>query len=162
RRVLVILDNCEHLLDPVSALAGTIMERCANSAILATSREALGVEGERILRLRSLPVPHPGASLDDLAGVEAAQLFLDRAETTGAELALAPEDGPAIAEICRRLDGIPLAIELAAARVIALAPGEIASHLDERFRLLTGGRRAAVERHHTLRAALDWSYSLLS
>jgi predicted ATPase/class 3 adenylate cyclase len=162
RRALVMLDNCEHLLDPVADLAATILERCANIAILATSREALGVDGERILRLRSLPVPHAAASLDDLAGVDAARLFLDRAEASGAELTLAPEDGPAIAEICRRLDGIPLAIELAAARVIALAPGEIALHLDERFRLLTGGRRAAVERHHTLRAALDWSYSLLS
>jgi predicted ATPase len=100
--------------------------------------------------------------LDQLAAFDAARLFLDRAETSGADLVLETTNGPAIAEICRRLDGIPLAIELAAARVIALGPGEIAAHLDERFRLLTGGRRAAVERHHTLRAAIDWSYSLLS
>jgi hypothetical protein len=100
--------------------------------------------------------------LDNLAGFDAARLFLDRAETTGADLSLGVADGPAIAEICRRLDGIPLAIELAAARVIALGPGEIAARLDERFRLLTGGRRAVVERHHTLRTTIDWSYALLS
>jgi predicted ATPase/class 3 adenylate cyclase len=162
RRLLVILDNCEHLLDPAAALAQTILERCPKTAILATSLEPLGVHGERIIRLRSLPVPPERAGWDDLAGFDASQLFLDRAEATGAGLTLGPADGPTIAEICRRLDGIPLAIELAAARVIALAPGEIAAHLDERFRLLTGGRRAAVERHHTLRATIDWSYALLS
>jgi predicted ATPase/class 3 adenylate cyclase len=162
RRLLVILDNCEHLLDPVAALAEALLERCPNLAILATSREALEVRGERVIRLRSLPVPHPGAGLEQLADFDAARLFLDRADATGADLALEAADGPAIAEICRRLDGIPLAIELAAARVIALSPGEIAAHLDERFRLLTGGRRAPVERHHTLRATIDWSYALLS
>jgi predicted ATPase len=156
------LDNCEHLLDPAAALAGTLLERCPNLAILATSREALEVRGERVIRVRSLPVPEAGASLDDLADFDAARLFLDRAEAAGADLALEAADGPAIAEVCRRLDGIPLAIELAAARVIALGPGEIAAHLDQRFQLLTGGRRAAVERHHTLRAAIDWSYALLS
>jgi predicted ATPase len=156
-----MLDNCEHLVDPAAALADTILERCPNAVILATSREALEVGGERVIRLRSLAVPQAGASLDQLVGSDAAQLFLDRAEAAGGDLVLGSADGPAIAEICRRLDGIPLAIELAAARVIALAPGEIAAHLDERFRLLTGGRRAAVERHHTLRAAIDWSYTLL-
>jgi predicted ATPase len=161
RRMLVTLDNCEHLLDPAAALIETVLERCPNVVILATSREALEVRGERVIRLRSLPVPQTGASLDQLAEFDAAQLFLDRAEAAGANLVLARPDGPAIAEICRRLDGIPLAIELAAARVIALAPEEIAAHLDERFRLLTGGRRAAVERHRTLRAAIDWSYTLL-
>jgi predicted ATPase len=162
RRLLVVLDNCEHLLDPVVAFVETVLERCSNLAILATSREALEARGERVIRLRSLPVPQAGASLDQLADFDAARLFLDRADTVGADLALEAADGPAIAEICRRLDGIPLAIELAAARVIALTPGEIAAHLDERFRLLTGGRRAAVERHHTLRATIDWSYTLLS
>jgi predicted ATPase/class 3 adenylate cyclase len=162
RRMLVVLDNCEHLLDPAAALAETVLECCPKLAILATSREALEVRGERVIRLRSLPVPQAGASLEQLVDFDAARLFLDRAETTGADLTLEASDGPAIAEICRRLDGIPLAIELAAARVIALAPGEIAAHLDERFRLLTGGRRAPVERHHTLRATIDWSYALLS
>jgi predicted ATPase/class 3 adenylate cyclase len=161
QHLLALLDNCEHLLDPVAALAETISERCPNAVILATSRQALEVPGERVIRVRSLPVPDPGASLDHLADFDAARLFLDRAEATGADLTLDAADGPAIAEICRRLDGIPLAIELAAARVIALGPGEIAAHLDERFRLLTGGRRAVGERHHTLRATIDWSYALL-
>jgi predicted ATPase len=161
RRLLVLLDNCEHLLDPAASLTEIILERCPNVGILATSREPLDVRGERVIRLRSLPVPQPEAPLEQLANFDAAKLFLDRAEATGADPTLGPADGPAISEICRRLDGIPLAIELAAARVIALAPEEIAAHLDERFRLLTGGRRAVVERHHTLRATIDWSYSLL-
>jgi predicted ATPase len=162
QRMFLVLDNCEHLLDPVAALAETLLERCPNLAILVTSREALEVGGERVIRLRSLPVPQAGASLDQLADFDAARLFLDRADAAGTDVALEAADGPAIAEICRRLDGIPLAIELAAARVIAFGPGEIAARLDERFRLLTGGRRAAVERHHTLRATIDWSYTLLS
>jgi predicted ATPase len=162
RHLLVVMDNCEHLLDAVAALTETIVERCPSVSILATSREALEVRGEQVIRLRSLPVPRAGASLDELAAFDAARLFLDRAAATGADVTLEAADGPAIAEICRRLDGIPLAIELAAARAIALAPDEIAAHLDERFRLLTGGRRAAVERHHTLRATIDWSYSLLN
>jgi predicted ATPase len=162
RRLLVLLDNCEHLLDPVAPLVEALLERCPNLGILATSREALEVRGERVMRMRSLPVPHPEGSLDQLGDFDAARLFLDRADAAGADLALEAADGPAIAEICRRLDGIPLAIELAAARVIALSPGEIAAHLDERFRLLTGGRRAAVERHDTLRATIDWSDALLS
>jgi predicted ATPase len=160
--MLVLVDNCEHLLDPVAAVAETILAQCPNAAILATSREPLEVQGERVIRVRSLPVPQAGATTDHLADFDAARLFLDRAEATGANLTLGPADGPAIAEICRRLDGIPLAIELAAARVVALAPGEIAAHLDERFRLLTGGRRAALERQHTLRATIDWSYATLN
>ena len=152
RRLPVVLDNCEHLLDRVAALAETIVARCPNVAILATSREALDAHGERVIRLRSLPVPQVGATLEQLADCDAARLFLDRAEATGADLTLEDTDGPAIAEICRRLDGIPLAIELAASRAPALAPREIAAHLDERFRLLTGGRRAAVERHRSLLA----------
>jgi predicted ATPase/class 3 adenylate cyclase len=161
RRMLVILDNCEHLLDPVAALVESVLERCPNLVIVATSREVLEVPGERVIRVRSLPVPQGAVILEDLADFDAARLFLDRAEATGADLALGPADGEAIAEICRRLDGIPLAIELAAARVIALGPEEIAARLDERFRLLAGGRRAAVWRQHTLRATIDWSYRLL-
>jgi predicted ATPase len=157
-----MLDNCEHLLDPAAALAETVLESCANVTILATSREPLEVRGERVIRVRSLPVPQPGSTLAQLTSSDAARLFLDRAEAAGADLAVGDADGPAIAEICRRLDGIPLASELAAARVIALGPADIAAHLDERFRLLTGGRRAPVERHHTLRATIDWSYALMS
>jgi predicted ATPase/class 3 adenylate cyclase len=162
RRMLFVLDNCEHLLDPAAALAEMVLERCANVTILATSREPLEARGERVIRVRSLPVPQPGSTLAQLASFDAARLFLDRAQATDGDLTVGAGDAPAIAEICRRLDGIPLAIELAAARVIALAPAEIAAHLDERFRLLTGGRRAPVERHHTLRATIDWSYALMS
>jgi predicted ATPase len=161
RRLLVVLDNCEHLLDPAAELVGTLLERCPHARVLATSREAFGIPGEQVIRVRSLSVPERGAPLEELANVEATRLFLDRAEAAGAPVDFVPTDGQAIIEICRRLDGIPLAIELAAARVTALSPTEIAAHLDERFRLLTGGRRAALERHHTLRATVDWSYALL-
>jgi predicted ATPase/class 3 adenylate cyclase len=162
RQLLIVFDNCEHLLDPVEALAEMLLERCQHMRIIATSREALDVPGERVIRLRSLAVPEVGASLEDLLHVEATRLFIERAEAIGVGRTFGSEDSAAIVEICRRLDGIPLAIELAAARVVALSPVEIAGLLDERFRLLTGGRRAAVERHHTLRATVDWSYSLLS
>lgn len=162
KRLLVILDNCEHLLDGTADLAETILAGCPNAQILATSREVLDVAGERVIRLRSLAIPPAGATLEDLNIADSARLFLARAEAVGVDVTFGPTDAAAVAEICRRLDGIPLAIELAAARTVALSPGEIAAHLDERFRLLTGGRRAAVERHHTLRATVDWSYSLLS
>ena len=117
--------------------------------------------GEQVIRLRSLPLPETDVGLDEFVQVDATSLFVERAEAVGSELRFEASDARPIAEICRRLDGIPLAIELAAARVVALSPSEIAGLLDERFRLLTGGRRASVERHHTLRAAIDWSYSLL-
>ena len=162
RHLLVVLDNCEHLLDAAADLVTTLLGRCPHLRVLATSREALGVPGEQVIRLRSMPVPVRGASVEELARVDATRLFLDRAAAAGAHVDFGKADGDAIIEICRRLDGIPLAIELAAARVIALSPGEIGAHLDERFRLLTGGRRTALERHHTLRAAVDWSYSLLT
>jgi predicted ATPase/class 3 adenylate cyclase len=159
RRPLIVLDNCEHLLDAAASLIEAVVARCPSARILATSREALGVPGEQVIRLRSLALPGVDAALDELARVEATRLFVERATAVGSQLEAS--DASAIVEICRRLDGIPLAIELAAARVVALSPSEIAGLLDERFRLLTGGRRASVERHHTLRAAIDWSYSLL-
>jgi predicted ATPase len=162
RRLLLVLDNCEHLLDPAADLVGLLLGRCPHVRILATSREAFGIPGEQVIRVRSLSVPERGAPLQKLENAEATRLFIDRAEAAGAAVDFAATDGQAIAEICRRLDGIPLAIELAAARVTALSPTEVAAHLDERFRLLTGGRRAALERHHTLRATVDWSYALLS
>jgi hypothetical protein len=123
--------------------------------ILATSREGLGVHGEQVRPLRSLPVSR-GTDEDD-----AVRLFVDRARAVAPEFELDATSRPAVVEICRRLDGIPLAIELAAARVASMTPSEIAGHLDERFRLLAGGRRRAVERHQTLRAAMEWSYSLM-
>jgi predicted ATPase/class 3 adenylate cyclase len=161
RRLLLILDNCEHLLDPAAKLAERVLAACRQAKVLATSREALDVAGERVYRLRPLEVPEADAGAEEIVQVAASRLFIERADTAGVNLELNDTDTRAIAEICRRLDGIPLAIELAAARTIAMSPTEVGSHLDERFRLLTGGRRAAVERHQTLRATIDWSYSAL-
>jgi predicted ATPase/class 3 adenylate cyclase len=161
RHLLMALDNCEHLLDAAAGLVETVLARCPSVRVLATSREALDVPGEQVIRLRSLPLPEADAGLEEVARVEATRLFVEGAAAVGSQQGFEASDARSIAEICRRLDGIPLAIELAAARVVALSPSEIAGLLDDRFRLLTGGRRAAVERHHTLRAAIDWSYSLL-
>jgi predicted ATPase/class 3 adenylate cyclase len=161
KQLLVVLDNCEHLLDDAGRLADAILRGCPEVRILATSREGLGIEGEHLRVVRSLAVPPLDASADDTAAAAAIQLFVERARAARGDVAFDDVALEAVAEICRRLDGIPLAIELAAARVVAMTPIEIARRLDERFRLLTGGRRTAVERHHTLRAAVDWSYSLL-
>jgi predicted ATPase len=161
RRMLVLLDNCEHLLDAAAELVDQLLARCPFVCVLATSREALDVPGEQVIRLRSLELPDAEVAMDELVRIDATRLFVERAAAVGSHLRFHPSDAKPIAEICRRLDGIPLAIELAAARVVALSPSEIAGHLDERFRLLTGGRRASLERHHTLRAPVDWSYSLL-
>jgi len=153
QRLILLLDNCEHLIEAAAALVQPILARCAQVVVLATSREALMLDGER-----NWPVPSLSVS-DDLHSA-AARLFVDRA------LAVAPDfqgdnHREAIAEICRRLDGIPLAIELAAARARSLSPAQIRDRLNERFRLLTGSRRA-LERHQTLRHAVQWSYDLLS
>jgi predicted ATPase len=149
RRVLVILDNCEHLVTSVADLAQELAARCPTLTMLATSREPLGVPGERVVR-----VP----SLDPAAGV---QLFADRASAVDSDFDL-ERDRDAIDAICGRLDGIPLAIELAAARVRSLSPAEILDRLDERFRLLRGAGRGRLERHQTLHAAVEWSYRLLA
>jgi predicted ATPase/DNA-binding SARP family transcriptional activator len=162
RQVLLILDNCEHLLAGVGTVAEDVLRSCPGVRILATSREALAVEGERVWPLRSLVLPHPADGLSSVAAASAVELFVDRAVAVRPDFALDVSNAPAVAQICRRVDGLPLAIELAAARVRAFAPEEIAELVDERFRLLTGGRRTAVERHQTLRATVDWSYALLS
>jgi predicted ATPase/class 3 adenylate cyclase len=161
KRVLLVLDNCEHLIDDAGRFAESVLFACPGVRILATSREGLGIEGEQIVALRSLSVPSAATTVDAIGASDAVALFVERARSVRADFAIEPGNAAAIAEICRRLDGIPLAIELAAARVVAMTPGEIASLLDERFRLLTGGRRTAVERHQTLRRTVDWSYSLL-
>jgi predicted ATPase/class 3 adenylate cyclase len=161
RSMLLVLDNCEHLLDAAGLLAERLLRDCPDVRVLATSREGLAVPGERVWPLRSLSVPRdtdPGS----LAASAAIMLFVDRASAARPGFRLDESNAAAVAEVCRRLDGIPLALELAAARVVAMSPAEIAGHLDERFRLLTGGRRTAVERHQTLRATVDWSYSHLS
>jgi predicted ATPase/class 3 adenylate cyclase len=149
RRVLLILDNCEHLVTSVADLAQELAARCPTLTMLATSREPLGVPGERVVRL---------PSLDPAAGV---QLFVDRASAVDSEFDL-ERDRDAIDAICERLDGIPLAIELAAARVRSLSPTEILDRLDECFRLLRGAGRGRLERHQTLHAAVEWSYRLLA
>jgi predicted ATPase/class 3 adenylate cyclase len=162
REALVVLDNCEHLLDAASRLAEGVLRECPAARVLATSREVLAVPGEQVIGLRSLPVPDADTTdPETIAASDAVRLFVDRARAARAGFHVDEGNEAAVGEICRRLDGIPLALELAAARVAAMSAVEIASLLDERFRLLTGGRRTAVERHQTLRATVEWSYSLL-
>jgi len=162
QRLLLVLDNCEHLLRPVASLVTRIEGACPGVKVLATSREGLNVRGEQILVVPSLGVPDEGAGLEGLATCEAVQLFIDRARAVKADFALDLSNAPGVAQVCTRLDGVPLAIELAAARIGAMTPSELARRLDRRFRLLTGGDRVAIERHQTLRATIDWSYELLS
>ena len=159
RQMLVVLDNCEHLLDAAAGLAEAILAGAPGVRVLATSREGLGIPGEHVWPLRSLSV---ASDLAEAGQSDAVTLFAERAQAVHPEFVLDEVSTPGVTEVCRRLDGIPLAIELAAARVGAMSPAEIAGHLDERFRLLTGGRRGRVERHQTLLAAVEWSYSLLT
>jgi predicted ATPase/class 3 adenylate cyclase len=160
--LLLVLDNCEHLLRPVAALVARIEGACPGVKVLATSREGLNVRGEQIMVVPSLGVPEEGAGLEVLAACEAVQLFTDRARAVKADFSVDPTNAEGVAQVCTRLDGVPLAIELAAARIGAMTPSELARRLDRRFRLLTRGDRVAIERHQTLRATIDWSYELLS
>jgi predicted ATPase/class 3 adenylate cyclase len=153
KHALLVVDNCEHLLDEIAAELDELLAACRHARVLATSREALDVEGERTFRVPSLAL-----EADD-GRPASVRLFLERAAETGIELA--PADDAAIADICRRLDGLPLAIELAAARTGVLTPAQILERLDDRFSLLTGGRRRTRGRQQTLEAAIDWSYNLL-
>ncbi|GAB3589286.1 BTAD domain-containing putative transcriptional regulator [Angustibacter peucedani] len=168
-RVLLVLDNCEHLIEPIAALAETLLARCPDVHLLATSREALAVPGEVQVPVAPLPVPVPGAAAADVAAVAAARLFLDRARVASPLLAATLDDAPAdeetmaaVAAICRRLDGIPLALELAAARLASLSPSELAERVVDRFAVLTSGPRTADARQQTLRATVDWSHDLLT
>jgi predicted ATPase/class 3 adenylate cyclase len=161
KRALVVLDNCEHLLDAVAGLVEQITRACPQVAILATSREGLGVDGEHIMAVPSLDLPSEDGELEAVADAEAVRLFVQRARQAKADFGLSADNAPTVAGLCRRLDGVALAIELAAARVRSLTPAELSARLDDRFRLLAGGRRTAVERHRTLRRAVDWSYDLL-
>jgi predicted ATPase len=160
RRALIVLDNCEHLLDACAAAVDRFLGRCPDVAVLATSREPLAVDGEQVWRVPSLRLPS-GDTLEDIAQAEAVRLFVDRAAAARPDFALTAQNAAAVAEICQRLDVIPLALELAAARVAHLSPREIADRLNDRFRLLSAGRRG-VQRQQTLQATLDWSYELLS
>ena len=159
--LLLVLDNCEHLAAAAAALAADILRGCRGVRILATSQQPLGVGGEQVFGLRPLPLPPPGVDLAAARGSDAVALFVQRATAVRGDFALSPANVAAVGEICRRLDGIPLAIELAAARVAALRPAEIAGLLDERFRLLTRGRADAASRQQTLQATVEWSYGLL-
>lgn len=162
RPLLLILDNCEHVIDAVAQLAELIVSRCSGTTIVATSREALRIDGEHVYRVPPLGVPpqawHEPAGASAYSAVE---LFTRRAKALGSSFVPDEENIGAIAAICRRLDGIPLAIEFAAARAVMLSPPKIAALLDDRFRFLTTGRRTALPRQQTLRATLDWSYDLL-
>lgn len=162
RHLLVVLDNCEHVVEACAHLVGELSSECPQLHVLATSRVPLAVEGEATFEVAGLPVPDPGASsAGTVAAADAARLFEVRARQVAADFRISDDSAPAVAEICRRLDGIPLAIELAAARVRVLAPGQIAAGLSDRFGLLTGGLRGAPARQRTLEASLDWSYDLL-
>jgi predicted ATPase/class 3 adenylate cyclase len=161
RELLLVLDICEDLLDDAGDFADAVLRACPGVRIVATSREALDVVGERVVRVRSLPAPLSTTRNNDLVDSAAVRLFVDRATDAGADSSWDDQQWAAVGEICRRVDGIPLAIELAAARTTAMSPADVAAHLDERFRLLTGKRRGRVERHQTLRATVEWSYQLL-
>jgi predicted ATPase/DNA-binding CsgD family transcriptional regulator/Tfp pilus assembly protein PilF len=162
KRLLLVLDNCEHILDAASRLCDRLLDRCPEVHVLATSRQALGVEGERNLPLLPLGLPPEEADAEDVARSEAGKLFLDRARSVSPKIEINQANAGAVRSICQRLDGMPLAIELAAARVGFLTPQEIDQRLDDRFRLLTGAARAAVPRHRTLRGLIDWSHDLLT
>ena len=164
KRVLLVLDNCEHLLAPTAALARQLVSAGPGVSVLAASREGLAVPGERAVTVRSLSFPPAGSppDPDTLAQCEAVRLFVDRVRLAVPRFTLDQDNAAAVAEICRRLDGIPLAIELAAARVKLLSVDEIRARLDDRFRLLTGGSRSAVGRQQTLLAAIRWSYDHLT
>ena len=165
KRVLLIVDNCEHLLDAVVETLDGLFQHCPNLQVLATSREALGIAGESLVHVPSLSLPAASVVDHDLATLatyDAVRLFLDRGRAAVPGFALTVDNAAAVANICRRLDGIPLAVELAAARIRSLPPSQIAARLDQRFRLLSGGSRTALPRHRTLRATFDWSFDLLT
>ncbi|MEA2786554.1 MAG: hypothetical protein QOF71_2658 [Candidatus Eremiobacteraeota bacterium] len=163
KRLLLIVDNVEHVIDEARTVVSAILHRCPDVRLLVTSREALNIAGEECYRMPSLEVPATSAvTVDDCARYGAFVLFGDRAQSVEKRFALTDDNAPFVAEICRRLDGMPLAIELAAARVKILSPQQLMEMLDERFRVLTGGDRSALPRQQTMRALIDWSYDLLS
>jgi predicted ATPase/DNA-binding CsgD family transcriptional regulator len=161
RQLLLILDNCEHLIDACTELVHELLRGCAHVQVLATSREALGVPGEMRIRVPPLAVPGPTTDPSELQAAESIQLFAQRAEAVSTTFVLDAETTPTIVEICRRLDGIPLAIELAAARVRLLSPSQMVPRLADRFSLLSSPRRDRPVRQQTLRSTIAWSYDLL-
>jgi non-specific serine/threonine protein kinase len=162
KRLLLILDNCEHLIAACAELAGALLHTCRQVRIVATSREALRIDGEQTWRVPSLSIPDTRElPLEQIAEYEAVRLFVERAQATRADFTLSASNVETVVQICRRLDGIPLAIELAAARLSALSLDTLAARLDDRFSLLTTGSRTALPRQQTLRATIDWSHDLL-
>jgi predicted ATPase/class 3 adenylate cyclase len=163
QEVLIVVDNCEHLIGGCARTAEAIVRRCPRVHLLATSREPLGIGGEAIYRVPSLSLPGPGGAGAPAPGsCDAVALFADRARANGVALSVEEQVGPVVVSVCRRLDGMPLAIELAAARLRSMSLVELHGRLDQRFRLLTGGSRTALERQQTLAATVRWSYSLLA
>ena len=164
KTLLLILDNCEHLIETCAQISEDLLHACPKLKILASSREALGIAGEAAYRVPSLNTPDPEhlPSLNELEKADSIRLFIERAATAKPGFALTEDNASSLAQICYRLDGIPLALELAASRMRVLTPEQIAARLDDRFRLLTGGSRTAMPRQQTLRAMIDWSYSLLT
>jgi predicted ATPase/class 3 adenylate cyclase len=161
RRLLLVLDNCEHVLDEVAALVDTVLARCPNVRILATSRQHLGVEGEQLVPLRPLPVPGHLADAAQVLDTAAGRLFVERAAASDPAFVLTTDNAQAVIRICQRLDGMPLAIELAAARVRHFDVETLADHVDHRLEILVSSGRGAHPRHRTLSALLDWSHDLL-
>jgi len=162
KKILLVVDNCEHLIDACAQLCDSLLHACPELRIIASSREALGIDGESSYRVPSLSLPNPKSELHTIEESEAVKLFMERATALLPEFTMTQINAPAIAQICQRLDGIALAIELAASRVKMLKVEQIATRLDDAFRLLTGGNRTALPRQQTLRALIDWSYNLLS
>jgi predicted ATPase/DNA-binding XRE family transcriptional regulator len=162
KSALLILDNCEHLVDACAHLADTLLKNCPNLKVLVTSRVPLETSGEALYRVPSLGLPDPQYRLDTLRDCEAVKLFEERAQLVQLDFSLTSENVSSVVQVCERLDGIPLAIELAAAKVGVFSPAQIAEQLEESFNLLTGGSRTALPHHQTLRASMDWSWSLLT
>jgi predicted ATPase/DNA-binding winged helix-turn-helix (wHTH) protein len=163
RQLLLVLDNCEHVIDAVASLAERFVRLCPRMTIVVTSREVLRIDGETVYRVPPLDVPPPEQETpDDVLGHSAVELFIARTTAMGGGFSPRPDELPLVAAICRRLDGIPLAIEFAAASAVTLGIAQVAAGLRDRFALLTQGRRTALARQRTLRATLDWSYRLLS
>jgi len=162
RHVLLVLDNCEHLREAVGVLAAELLRRAPHVALLATSREPLTIDGEQVHAVASLSLPEPDAAAAQVALSDAVRLFVARAAQQQPDFGLGADNAAIVARICTQLDGLPLALELAAARVRSLSVTQIAARLDDRFRLLAAGNAAALPRHQTLRAAMEWSFDLLA
>jgi predicted ATPase/class 3 adenylate cyclase len=162
KQLLLVLDNCEHLIDACARLSEQLLHACPNLKILASSREALGIDGETVYRVPSLSLPSAPGGMSEIMRNEATRLFVERAIKANPQFTLTKDNASFVTQICERLDGIPLAIELAAARVKLFTPEQIAARLDDRFKLLTGGSRTALPRQQTLRALIDWSYLTLN